>query len=343
MTKVIALFKEKRLLFLLIPFIIILSSWYLANTAEIVSRPGIALGITIDLVVLLPISWLLIIAKTRIPKFTVLAVTILSIVLSSFIIPEPYQETLDLIRFYILPLVELGLVGYVIYKTVTTISSIKKQTGEHRDAYEVIRNTCSGFTSSERIAAIFATELAMFWYAFGSWKAGNAGNTRFSGYKESGIVSIMAGILLILIVETVWLHKFLLGIHTTMAWVVFGLSAYSGIQLFAHLKALRSRFHEFEQDTLTLRYGLFSEVRITYDQISGIEFTTNTPDDKSARKLALLGELEPHNIILHLKEPVTITRFYGLTSKADSIFFHCDEKTRFKDLVLSKLTQIPGT
>ncbi|THD67987.1 hypothetical protein E7Z59_10090 [Robertkochia marina] len=340
MTKAISLFKEKRLLFLFIPLIILLSSWHLANNPEIISRPGLALGITIDLVVLLPICWLLIIARTRIPNFSVLPVTIFSIVLSSFIIPESYQETLDLIRYYVLPLFELGLAGYVIYKTIKTISSIRKQTGEHRDAYEVIRNTCSGFTSSERFAAIFATELAMFWYALGNWKAGIVSNTRFSGYKESGIVSIMAGILLILIVETVWLHKFLLGIHTTLAWIVFGLSVYSGIQLFAHLKALRSRLHEFEQDALTLRYGIFSEVRIEYDKISRIEFTTGTPGDTSARKLALLGELEPHNIALHLKEPVTINRFYGLTSEASAIFFHCDEKARFKDLLLSKSPQI---
>lgn len=342
MTKAISFFKESRLPLLVIPFIILLSSWYLANDPEIISKPGLGFGITIDLVVVLPLSWLLIIARTRIPKFTVLPVTILAILFSSLIIPEPYHDTLDIIRFYLLPLAEMALVGFVIFKAVKTISGIRKQTGEHSDAYEVIRNTCSGFTDSERIAAIFATELAMFWYAFGSWKAGARQKFEFSSYKENGVLSIIAGILLILIAETIWLHKVLLPWNAVVAWIIFGISVYSAIQLFAHFKAVRSRSHTLEAHELKLRSGLLGEISIPYTAISSVSSSAGIEKKKGDTYLSMLGELEPCNTVITLHHPLILHRPYGSKKQTSVLFFSCDDRSSFISLLDDKLKNASG-
>ena len=197
--------------------------------------------------------------------------------------------------------------------------------------------TCSTLTSSKLLSAILATEIAMFYYAFGSWKAAHPGKGQFTGYRESGVLPVLSGILLILAIETFWMHQYLMKLSSLFAWIILCLSIYSGIQLVAHLKALRSRTHSFQDKGLKLRYGLFAEVYIGFEQIQEVVFTAEKPQDKAVGKLALLADMEPHNILLRLTEPVCLERPYGLRSKASTICFQCDDPARFIDLLEKKM------
>lgn len=306
------------------------SSTFIASRPDLIAHPGVSLGVTIDLLLFLPLAWLLITRRTGIPKFTIIPVSLLTLLTATIIIPEGYQQHLNFIKTYLLPVLELAFIGFIFLKSFKTLSHISKQLSPEKDALEEIRRSCLTLIDSERLASVVATEIAMFYYVLGSWKAMIPGKTQFSTYRESGILSIFAGVLLILAVETIWLHAYLQKIDLTLAWIITGLSIYSGLQVFAHIKALRSRGHILNPDQLTLRYGLFSEVHIAYNNIDELVFTSENPTSRSEKKLALLGEMEPHNLMIKLKQPVTIYKIYGLRSQAASIYFQCDQKEGFR-------------
>lgn len=320
--------------------ITLLVSILISSDPQIMTQPGMSLGVTADLLIFIPVSWLLISRKTRIPNFTVIPVLILTIISASFIIPEGHQHELTLVKTFLLPVIELSFAGFIIYKASKTLSGISNNLHNDQDALSAIKVSCSNFVDSKKAAMILATEIAMFYYAFASWKPLKPGKFSFSAYKESGIISVLAGVLLILTVETIWVHTYLLTINDALAWIVFALSIYSGIQIFAHLKALRSRGHSIGPERLTLRYGLFSEVEISYENIEEVVFTSENPENSAEKKLALLGDLEPHNIMIRVKQPVTISRIYGLRSQAQTVYFQCDERDRFRSTLSEKTTEI---
>ncbi|WP_224490620.1 hypothetical protein [Robertkochia flava] len=314
----------QRLLFLIFPLLAITTAWIMTGDPELIKKPGISLGITVDLIFLIPVSWFFFIRRTQIPLITLVPVTLICIGLTSVLLPQQYQEELSFVKLYLVPILELGVILFIILKTSMAMSRIRKNLDPGRDAYEVIRSTCKSMIQSEKVALILATEAAMFYYAFAAWSSVPTKKGQFSGYKESGVIPILCGVLLILLIETIWLHKYLLTLSSVLAWIVLGLSIYSGIQLFAHLKALRNRAHSLNETDLTLRYGLFSEVTIPYGFIREIVLTSELPEKGTSKKLALLGEMEPHNTVLKLTRPVFIRKVYGLRAKATEICFQCD-------------------
>lgn len=58
-----------------------------------------------------------------------------------------------------------------------------------------------------------------------------------------------------------------------------------------------------ENDQIHLRYGIMTETVIDIKDIDQIELSSKDIElDKNTRKLSFLGELESHNIIIHLKK-----------------------------------------
>ena len=106
--------------------------------------------------------------------------------------------------------------------------------------------------------------------------------------------------------------------NKTLAWILTGLSLYTCLQLFAHIKAIRARPVIINDDSFEIHNGLAGDAYIDFENIEKIELSTKKPAGKKSVKISLLQGLENHNVIVHLKKPVEATKIFGIIKYTDT-------------------------
>ncbi|MDH7446103.1 hypothetical protein [Aquimarina sp. 2201CG14-23] len=313
------------------PLLIIVLMIVIANSRLFELNPeALSIGITADLLFTVPFIYFLLIRKKNIPKITVLSLFIIGVVVTTFIIPEENQFFLDQIKTWFLPIVEIGVFSFVVYKVRKVLKSYRINKEDDRDFFSTLKITCEEILP-KKISVLLAMEIAVFYYGFIYWKKRKLRNNEFSYHKNSGTISILIALIPIIGIETYVLHILLMKWSIIAAWIVSGLSIYSGFQIFGFLKSMLKRPSSIETNTLYLRYGILSEAAIDIDNIASveisskpIEFTDNT------LKLSPLGELESHNMILTVKNENSMIGLYGIKRKFKTLAFYIDKKEEFK-------------
>ena len=88
-----------------------------AHTTFFQQEPDLlAAAICADLLLTSPMLYFLLIRNTSVPKVTVLSVFILGLILASCILPAEQQWLPALIKTYTLPVIELGVVAWILHK-----------------------------------------------------------------------------------------------------------------------------------------------------------------------------------------------------------------------------------
>ena len=312
-----------------IPLLIILASVFLAVSPILEGNPEIATGITLDLVLTAPLVYFLLIRKTTIPKTTVLPVFIAGLIIGSLILPDHQQHALSLVKAYVLPCVEIGVLIFLMVQVHRIRQSFKMSGKSEGDVLDALKASVTAHFGASRAGQILASEVAMIYYmlVFRRPKP----RTGFTAHKENGLVALFAGLIGILLVETFALHFLLMQWSTAVAWVISGISLYTCLQIFAHARALTMRKTTFENGQLLLRYGLFGDAKINMNDFAKVEITKRHPAQNSGKivQLALLPGLETHNIAIYFKSPQTIERIYGIRQKCDVLLLHLDNKADF--------------
>ncbi|MEO6454666.1 MAG: hypothetical protein ABIN97_11355 [Ginsengibacter sp.] len=194
-------------------------------------------------------------------------------------------------------------------------------------------------TGNEKIGNIVSSEVAVIYYAFFSTKDKEIDyKTKFSSYKENGLPIILGAILSIFLIETTSVH-FLLSLWSkTIAWVLTGLSFYTCIQLFAHIRALKARPIIINANSFEVHNGLAGDAFIQLDNIEKIEMSNKKPASRESIKISLLKGLENHNIVVYLKNPIEVTKIFGIKKQTDTVLFFVDKPKKFINIVTTLLT-----
>ena len=339
-----------------IPLLIFALSIGVAVSPLLWEHPELAIGVTYDLTITAPIIYLLLIRNTGIPKITVVPFITGGIFLGSFILPGEMQFHLNLVKYWILPAVELAVVGYVGFAAYKTIGIYKSVRNQDADVYTVLRLTCENIFDqffSKNIAVdrlmiekgkeplksrwytnALSLEIAVFYYAFIGWKGAREVKGVFSYHKNSGFRLLYGAILFLLIAETVVLHIIIERWSFFAAWAITILSFYLAIQLFAHLKAMSQRPIEVRDETLFVRNGLFGEAEISLADIESIELSSIVPGEtEGVVRASLLKDIEQFNTIVRVKTEKTFRGFYGMKSKFKTLLLYVDENIVFKKLI----------
>lgn len=321
--------QKKHLLIFGLPLLIVLSAVYLSLSPLLSKHPELAIGITYDLCLTLPLVYFFMIRKRAIPKITVVPLFVIGVLLTTFLLPNDLHYHLDLVKTFLFPVVELTVLSVILWRVRKAVLVFREQENARGDFYELFLESARAVLPNERVAQIFTTEVSMIYYALFAWKKNK--NTGFTHYKKSGLLALLGAVIFIILIETFVLHLFLMRWNEVVAWVLFGLSLYTGLQIFGHIKALTKRKSFIQDGYLFLKYGLFGDTRIPIDQISKLEKTRKKFEsgDLKVRQLALLGELEGHNLILHLKETQQLQSAYGITRPYDVLMLNMDDLDRF--------------
>lgn len=321
----------KNIIIFGIPVLIIGLLVFISQTTWFHINPSsMSIGITIDLLITVPIVYFLLIRKTKIPKTTIVPVLFVGIIICSIIIPSENQQYLSLFKFWILPLIELIVFSYIFYNIRKAVKRYKKLQQSTFDFFSTLRATCKEILP-KNVVMFVVTEIAVIYYGFIYWRKRPLKENEYSYHKNSGSITLLVAIIFIVAIETVTLHFLLLKWSVIAAWVLTFLSVYSGIQLFGFLKSMIKRPHLIENGKLYLRYGIMSETTINIVNIDTVELSSKDIElNKETRKLSILGELESHNIIIRLKKKNTLIGLYGVSRNYKNLVLFIDDKVAFK-------------
>ena len=320
-----------RYLILAFPLILILSLILITLSVGFKENAKVfSMALTFDLLITIPLFYFLLIRKSKISKTTIVPLMILGMVTGKYLIPGEHQYYLDLFQSWALPLIEISVVSFVIFKVYKTVQSYRVTREDTPDFYSALTSTCREVLPKP-VAIPFATEIAVFYYGFFLWKKKKLRENEFSYHKESGSVSLFAVLIFLIIIETVVLHILLALWNETIAWVLSLVSVYTILQLFGFLRSMYNRPIIISTDKLILRYGIMKEVEIDLGNIASIEISDREIEcDEKTAKLALLDKLESHNMILHLHRKSYLTGLYGNTKEFEVIALHVDDKEKFR-------------
>ncbi|AHM60712.1 hypothetical protein D770_12275 [Flammeovirgaceae bacterium 311] len=299
----------------------------------------VSFGVTFDLLLTTPFIYYLLIRKKNIPKITIVSFFIAGIAIASVILPPENQHFLSLAKKWILPLVEITVLVFVIYKVNKALHSYRENKALSLDFFTILKHTCQELLPT-KVAVALATEIALVYYGFIHWKKLTPRQNEFTYHKDTGTVALLMVIILLVTVEATVTHLLVMMWSSTAAWVLTVLSVYSVIQIFGVLKSITKRPISIENNKLYLYYGVVSEVIIDIKDIASIEASTKTIAlDKETRKLSPLGDLESHNIIIRLNKQNVLNGFYGIKKPFKTLVLHVDNRDEFKTLLENTLQQ----
>lgn len=322
-----------------LPVLMILSMWILSKSTWFSNFPKeLSIGITLDLIVTMPFLYFLIIRKKRIPNFSIISIFIIGIITASFILPENNQSFLSIVKLYFLPILELTIFSILVFKgsqIFRKFRSVKNSKIDFYDAFKIV----SKQLLPNKIAGFLATEMAVLYYVFFSWKKIILKNNEYTSYKENGVKTLLYAFILIIFIETVAIHSLVEQWSYITAWVLSFLSIYTAFQVLALLKSLSKRpvYIDSINQKIVLRFGFFGFAEIPFSKIIKIENQIkDLPEDKSIVPFSPLGILGGHNIILHLKSKISFEGFYGINKESDKLAIYIDDKQKFIS-ILEKL------
>ncbi|WP_223033404.1 hypothetical protein [Hanstruepera marina] len=317
---------NRKFLALGIPLLVLFFTVALGLSSYAVKYPELYTGITYDLILTIPLL-VYFLSKRKISKFIISSFVSIGIITAYFVIPETEKFHFNLIRYILLPTVEVVIIGSIVYYTFKTVNGTNKKTNERTDYLIAFQNSGTKAFNNNFLGKIFGSELAMFHYAFFNWKSKPLSENEFSYHEKSGTISLLIGILMILIIETVGVHFLLTKWSSIAAWVLTLLSVYSFIMLCAHLKAITKRPHMLHSDSLELKLGLLGTTNIPFQKIEKIEFVQTIDDTlkSHACQFTPLGDLESFNTVIHLKDQIDCEFIYGIKRKYKTLLINLDK------------------
>ena len=329
---------QKNLILFGIPLLIIALMVLVVKLPVFAANPNeLSIGITVDLLLTAPLVYYLLIRKTKIPNTTVVPFLILGLVIGLLILPSENQYYLRLFKTWVLPIVEISILFYILYKVRGAIQTFKLKKLGSLDFYTTLKNTCSELLPKALVVP-FVTEISVIYYGFLYWKKRTIKENEFTYHKDSGTITLFIAIIFIIGIETLVLHHLLAKWSTVAAWILTILSIYSGIQFLGFLKSMIKRPISIENNTLFLRYGIMNETAICLSTINSVEISSKEIEfNDETRRLSILGELEGHNVIIRLKEENTLTGLYGTRRTYKNIALYVDKKVEFKNYIESYL------
>lgn len=314
-----------------IPLLLMLSMVLLSQSDWFQQHPeNLSVAITFDLLLTVPLVYLFLIWKRPIPKTTVVPFFIAGLVLGSYILPAGYQSYLDLAWQWVVPVVELAVFTLIALKARAVLHAYKAHGKGAMDFHTLIKQAC-GEVLPARVDKILAFEISVIYYGFVNWKERKLQANEFSYHKKTGTIAVLAILIGIIWIETAVIHLLLQRWSPLAAWILTVLSLYSGFQVFGMLRSLPKRPIRIEENALLLRYGIMSEATIPLNDIDAVVLSSKQQNfDHTTRKLSPLGDLESHNVLIHLKNQTTLEGLYGFKKTCTTVALHIDEKERFK-------------
>jgi len=277
---------------------------------------AVAVGLTVDLVVVVPLTfYVLVVRPRRMPIVTVAPVLVLSALAASWVLPADRQQTLGVLEVLAIP-VELGLLGWIVWRAAQALGEARLDAAA--DPLEQLRRAAFELTRNHRAAAAAASEIAVLFYALGSWWARPhvpVGTSAFTHHRRSGHAGIVLAFLLLMSVEGLAVHFLLRNWSPVAAWIFTIGTGYGALWLIADYRATVLRPILVDDKGVLVRAGLRCTLRVPLAKIAAIG-RTKPQFGKESVNLTLLGT--PTHW-LTLSEPMVAEGPYGFRRRVRAV------------------------
>ena len=277
-------------------------------------------AITIDLTITTAFFIFLFLKKQKINPKLIGIVFILLIVIARSVIPNDQQFTLQLIIEYVIPIVELSIFTFVIFKIIKARKSFLSL--ESGDFQRKLEKVLFEIFNNQLGAKLASSELSMFYYTIFKWKK----NEGYSYHKNSGILTVIITLLIVAIAEIAIMHIILIKYAPLFAWILFWISLYSIIQVIALGKAIYLRRIYTDNNQLYLHYGWLMSTDIQLKNIEAIESIElkNIEEKEAFVFLGLIKDTEDKGVLITTQESVNVSKMFT-KKKTNQIFVPIDE------------------
>jgi hypothetical protein len=303
---------------------------YLARAVRVPDRIDLlALAITADLTLLVPLLCYYLVVRPRRLKALVLApVFVLSVLGAMLALPEDRRDYLHMLGGVVL-LAESAALGYFLVQ-MRNIVRAYRETPADRDLEERLRTATESVLGRNLASAYLALEFSIPYFALFSWRRPvPRGPHLFSIHESNGYGGIVFGFGALLTFEGIAVH--FLAEHYAgplVAWLLTATSVYTLLWLLADYGAMRLRPFRVEEDTLHLSLGLRWAVTIPRDGIAEVRPLKALPDALPKGSLNLASPGEPQFEIT-LKEPVRARGLFGRERSVSRLYIAVDAPAEF--------------
>lgn len=320
-----------------IPAVVFIACTCITFSSKFKEHPDqLSLAVIADLMLTAPLAYFIFIRKTAVPKISVLRVFMAGIVLAGILLSKNDSRVLSILKTWVSPLVEFTLIGFIVWKFYKANQHVKTANGEETDFLTHCRAILTSVSGNEKMAHVFASEIAVFYYVFRKKDSAIDYTSRFTCYKENGIILVLSTFLCLFLIETAGMHFLFLLWSKTAAWILTTLSFYTCLQLFAHIKALKARSIIINNNHVLLRNGLMGgDAFVSLGNIEKVEMTNKLPAGEAVIKLALIKGLENHNLAIHLIHPVVVLKAFGIKKTARVLLIGIDKPKAFMEALES--------
>jgi hypothetical protein len=286
--------------------------------ARLVPRPQVEFGAALDVAVTVPALYFLLIVRAGLaPAISIIPLCLLGLLRATWIAPP-----IAFARPAVGAAVEIAIVAILVMRVRRGLRGT-----DSADVVERLEFAAREIVPVRRVAAILAAELAVFYYAFCSWRSKpdvRPDATAFTMHRQSGVAMLFGFLAGVSVMEAAVVHLAVSRWSAAFAWVLTGISIYGAIWLAALARSFPIRPVLVTEEELILRAGLLWSVRIPR-RIMTVERTGAACD----LRVPLLAE---PNLMLRLSEPVSACGIYGITRRVTSIGIALDDPAAFQRL-----------
>lgn len=234
-------------------------------------------------------------------------------------------ETLFIWKKYINAVLLLVLLWKAFFFIKKFLNHLKTESKKRDDDHTFLSEYLQVSIRFKKLSKMISFEVCAFYYALFKWKNKRTSDNFFTFYKNSGTISIYYGFILVSGAEAIGIHVMLYHKSKILSLLFIYLHIYILISIIGQIKAMLLRRHIIYEDKIVLCYGLFEAIEIKKNNIKSIsKFEDDYVREKKLLKVALLGKMESHNVLIELESEITVHLPFGFVKSPKKILFYVD-------------------
>lgn len=287
--------------------------------------------VTVDLLLTVPaVYWWLHRRDRRRAWLGALALAGVGVWIASLLLPDtsgPFWTAVRALRGIAIALIVLAEVGVIV-----TMLRLVVRLARERNPDDALREGVQRRIGSTLAARVVAFDMRMWLHVFARSRRAwiYVGDTHFSYHRKDANASNQLGFLILLAIELPIVHAVLAAfVSATAAWIVTVLTLLSLALMVGHYRATLRCPISLTGDTLYLRYGLaVAEAAIPLDAIAAAA-TCGDEMPRRAPRLLRLSDAGVPNVRIALREPLTVTGWFGIARVVDTLAVGLDQPREF--------------
>ncbi|BDE95509.1 hypothetical protein [Raoultibacter timonensis] len=294
-----------------------------------------AYAFPIDCMIVLPaLFYLLVIRRYALSPLFALPVMWAGGALASFFAQGSDTAVLAVLGFGAL-VVEVAIAAREIARFARAFRAARRKTD---DALAWFFAPFMQMTNNAKASRLAANEFAMLCFALFSWKrrAPASQDGAFTYHRDSGYAAFIAGMMLVIPVETLVVHLLVSQWSDVAAWVLTAGSLYATLWLVADCRASVLRPIAFKGSVLEIRSGMRFSADIPLERVAAYEEKAPKADKKRIVNLGMMGTASGW---LVFDEPVTVETSFGGAREIEAIGIAVDDKARFARMMSESIKQ----